>query len=120
MKKGKVKREGQVTSAAVKVKAEVPTASLNVPNGPGLASQLSDAELPEFCKATWSTKFLPTLYNRFAASDEPWVVAKEGEDLVNVVQDILDRCYPGSGYCVKWSDKICSTVRSQFLQCVLY
>jgi hypothetical protein len=64
--------------------------------------------LPEFVRATWSSRFLPTVYNCLACSLDPFVV---DIDLVKAIQEILDIVYPASGYKVRLNDKISSMVR---------
>ena len=76
------------------------------------SSSLEDtkANIPKFIEATYRNKFLPTLFSRFAASTNPWLVADNATDLVQVLQEIVDHCHPGNTYCVRWSDKLCMVV----------
>jgi hypothetical protein len=73
--------------------------------------------LPEFARAAWVTRFLPTLYHRLGSALKPFGLANEKEDMVQVVQKVVDYVYPHSGYSVKHGDKIFTMVSVVYFHC---
>jgi hypothetical protein len=106
-----IKKE-DVTTRQSKVKAE-PSVKLE---GSASASSISSAStqdietVPEFCRATWSTRFLPTIYHRLGVAPKPWELADGEAGMVEVIQEVLDYVYPGTTYTVKHGDKIFTMV----------
>jgi hypothetical protein len=75
------------------------------------SASIQDIEtLPEFCRATWSTRFLPMIYHRLGAARKPWELADGDAGMVEVIQEVLDYAYPGTTYTVKHGDKIFTMV----------
>jgi hypothetical protein len=67
--------------------------------------------LPEFVRANWVTRFLPSFYHRFGTSIDPWNTFSKGEEMRKIIQEVVNKVYPDSMYQAKWGDKICTTVR---------
>ncbi|KAH9960529.1 hypothetical protein BJV74DRAFT_984234 [Russula compacta] len=63
--------------------------------------------LPTFARARWATRFLPTLSDRLASASDSWDIGN-GANIIVIIQGVLDKVYPGSGYMVKFGDKIYS------------
>jgi hypothetical protein len=63
--------------------------------------------LPEFARMTWSTRFLPTLYDCLGCSREPFVICV---NIIKPVQEVVDATYPGSGYRVIANDRLITMV----------
>jgi hypothetical protein len=109
--KPNIKQEDAATRQS-KVKAELSVK----PEGPTPASSISSASiqdietLPEFCRATWSTRFLPTIYHRLGAAAKPWELADGEAGMVEVIQEVLGYVYPGTTYTVKHGDKVFTMV----------
>lgn len=70
------------------------------------ASMQDIKTLPEFCHATWSTHFLPTIYYHLGATAKPWELYNGEAGMVEVTQEILDYMYLDTMYTVKHGDKI--------------
>jgi hypothetical protein len=68
--------------------------------------------LPEFVRAAWKSKFLPTLYAYLGSLERPWDLSEGlgGSDDVKVIQMLIDIVYPQSGYKVKLNDRIFAMV----------
>ncbi|KII88932.1 hypothetical protein PLICRDRAFT_159882 [Plicaturopsis crispa FD-325 SS-3] len=66
------------------------------------------ARLPEFAVTAWPTVFLPTLYHRLGASEKPWDDFSRGPNVVPIIQQIVNICWPGTTYRVKWDVGICA------------
>jgi hypothetical protein len=65
--------------------------------------------LPAFARSGWTTRFLPTLVHCLASASDPWDIGN-GVDIIVVIQGVLDKAYPNSGYRVKYGDKVYSMV----------
>jgi hypothetical protein len=105
-------KKKDVATRQSKVKAE-PSVKLEGSTSAGsiLSASTQDIEiLPEFCRATWSTRFLPTIYHRLGAAPKPWELADGEAGMVDVIQEVLDYVYPGTMYTVKHGDKIFTMV----------
>jgi hypothetical protein len=106
-----IKKEN-VAARQSKVKAEPSVkleGSTSASSNPSASTQ--DIEtLPEFCRATWSTRFLPTIYHCLGAAPKPWELADGEAGMVEVIQEVLDYVYPGMTYTVKHGDKIFTMV----------
>ena len=71
----------------------------------GNTVQMSD--LPEFAKEKWQDTFLPTLFDKFFASDQPFEGFYKGSDqFVALLQGIIEEVYPDIDYEVSLSDSI--------------
>ena len=103
----KGKRGKSDVTADTPVKSKDLSPALSVVESTGICTGL---KLPAFCEGLWRTKFLPTLFSRFAASANPWVVADGNTNLAVVIQEVMDRCFPGSTYRVSWNDVVCIKV----------
>jgi len=68
--------------------------------------------LPEFARANWSSRFLPTLYNCLGCSREPFAISS---DIIQPVQAVVNAAYPDSGYRVVANDKFISMVCKHLL-----
>ena len=70
------------------------------------------ADLPDFAQdSSWRTLFLPTLYDRFFASDEPFAkFIKGSKSFTEFVQSNISLVYPKIGYKVTSTDAIHSLV----------
>ena len=65
------------------------------------------ADLPEFAQRKWRDTFLPTLYDKFFASDEPFNgFHKCSDEFVALLQSIVEEVYPNVDYEVNSSDSI--------------
>jgi hypothetical protein len=67
--------------------------------------------LPNFARANWVSRFLPTLYHRFGSSKEPWKLFTKGDNMLTIIQEVVNAVYPDSRYRVKWGDNLCIAVR---------
>lgn len=92
-----------IKSEAAALGSLVSTVSSNSENGSVLG-------LPSFVRANWAGRFLPTLYNRFGSSKEPWKMFTKGEEMVLIVQEVINAVYPNNTYSARWGDSICITV----------
>ena len=89
------------------VKAESSTSGSLV----SAAEDSSLSGLPDFVRANWASRFLPTLYHCFGSSKEPWKLFTKGDELLSIIQELINVVYPNSRYRVKWGDKICFAVQ---------
>lgn len=65
------------------------------------------SDLPEFAEAKWRDTFLPTLYDKFFSSDQPFDTFTTGSDqFVALLQVVIDEVYPDIEYKVTSSDSI--------------
>lgn len=65
------------------------------------------SDLPEFAQAKWRQIFLPTLYDKFFASSQPFDGFCRGSDqFVALLQDIVEEVYPDVDYEVTSVDSI--------------
>lgn len=62
--------------------------------------------LPEFVRAGWVSRFLPTLYHRFGSCIDPWNTFSKGDDMLKIVQELINTVYPDNVYHARWGDKI--------------
>ena len=70
------------------------------------------SDLPEFAQEKWRETFLPTLYDKFFASDQPFDGFFRGSDqFVTLLQGIVEEVYPNVDYEVTSADSINSLVR---------
>lgn len=70
------------------------------------------ADLPEFAQRKWRDTFLPTLYDKFFASDEPFDgFYRCSNEFVALLQSIVEEVYPDVDYEVNSSDSIHFLVR---------
>ena len=70
------------------------------------------SDLPEFAQAKWRQTFLPTLYDKFFASDQPFDGFCRGSDkFIALLQRIVEDVYPDSDYEVTSADSIHFLVR---------
>ena len=64
-------------------------------------------DLPEFAEQKWRNTFLPTLYDKFFASDQPFDTFNLGSDqFIDLLQVIVDEVYPDIKYKVTSSGSI--------------
>ncbi|KAH9959508.1 hypothetical protein BJV74DRAFT_788772 [Russula compacta] len=96
----KGKKQCTVSSKTVKLEA----------NGPSEPTA-EDGGIPEFVGTTWTSTFLPMLYNNLYCSKQPFQDFSKGEKIVAWIQSVVDLVHPGSKYQVKWNDDLCQTVR---------
>lgn len=94
------KEEKPKVLAKVKVKAELSPSIL--------AATTEENGLPEFARAAWSGRFLPTWYH-YVGTRLGWEVCALGDE-VKVIQSVVDKCYPGTTYRVKKGCPIYTTV----------
>ncbi|KAF7762481.1 hypothetical protein Agabi119p4_9074 [Agaricus bisporus var. burnettii] len=65
------------------------------------------ADLPEFATMKWRDTFLPTLYDRFFTSSNPFSnFSVSSPAFVGILQDIINEVYPEANYIVTASDSI--------------
>ncbi|KIM39261.1 hypothetical protein M413DRAFT_29440 [Hebeloma cylindrosporum] len=65
------------------------------------------SDLPEFAEGKWRSTFLPTLYDKFFASDQPFDAFYKGSDqFVALLQAIIEEVYPDVEYKVTATDSI--------------
>lgn len=65
------------------------------------------SDLPDFAQDKWRATFLPTLYNKFFTSDEPFDGFNKGCDqFIALLQTIFGEVFPGIDYEVTSSDSI--------------
>lgn len=92
------------TSSSIRPTKKSPTQPLNnqaaVSGDPGVFS------LPEFVRAAWVSRFLPTLYHRFGSCVDPWNTFSKGDDMLKIVQELINTVYPDNVYHARWGDKI--------------
>ncbi|KAL0957663.1 hypothetical protein HGRIS_001444 [Hohenbuehelia grisea] len=81
------------------------TSSRSVPRVEGASPTPISSSMPSVVAASWSTKFLPTLYHMLFCSNDPWGDFS-GESLVNSLQQVLDIVHPGFRYRVQYRDAI--------------
>jgi len=71
------------------------------------------SDLPEFAAEKWRDAFLPTLYNKFFASDKPFdAFAKGSDQFVALLQAVVEEVYPDIKYKVTSSGGIHFLVRN--------
>ena len=114
----KPKSSGAVKSYATTSKKSDPIRATALPSTSS-APTSSDAStsvliLPEFARAAWTSRFLPTLYHRFGSSNKPWKMFTKGSEMLSIIQEVINAVYPDINYRAKWGDRICSVVRSLF------
>jgi len=74
------------------------------------------SDLPEFAVEKWRDTFLPTLYDKFFTSDQPFEGFYKGSDrFVALLQGIIKEVYPDVDYEVTSSDSIHFLVRHFYL-----
>ncbi|KAF8073481.1 hypothetical protein FPV67DRAFT_1409912 [Lyophyllum atratum] len=57
------------------------------------------SDLPEFVREKWRTTFLPTLYDKFFTSDQPFdTFCKGSNEFVTLLQVIVEEVYPDFEY----------------------
>jgi hypothetical protein len=77
------------------------------------SSTVADAnvfKLPEFVRADWATRFLPTLFHCFGSCVDPWEMFTKGDQMLKIIQKLVNTVYPNNNYCAKWGDQICFAV----------
>ena len=103
-------KQGRIVKSKVKLE---PQGSVS----PARTAEISvqDIEnLPAFARASWATRFLPTLYHCLGSADKPWELPDGENGMVQTIQEVLGYAYPSSGYKVKHGDKfftMVSTIR---------
>lgn len=93
-------------SVLTQVKHEPSFISLSSDEGAGVTERGS----PAFAREGWTTRFIPTLIHCLASASDPWDIGN-GSSMIVTIQGVIDVVYPGSGYQVKYGDKIHSKVR---------
>jgi hypothetical protein len=66
--------------------------------------------LPSFVRASWVSRFLPTLYHRFGSSEDPWKMFTKGDEMLSIIQEVVNDVYPDNRYRAKWGDHLCNAV----------
>lgn len=87
-----------------------------------VARQSQDVRgLPEFARADWTSRFLPTLYHRFRSSDQPWKAFTKGNEMVAIIQEVVNEVYPRHKYKyrARWGDRLCAMVVFFCLTCLI-
>jgi hypothetical protein len=70
------------------------------------------SDLPKFAEGKWRSTFLPTLYDKFFASNQPFDTFTSGSDqFVALLQVVVEDAYPDIKYKVTSSDSIHFLVR---------
>ena len=99
-------KQGCIVKSKVKLEPQgsvspAPTAEISV----------QDVEnLPVFTRASWATRFLPTLYHCLDSADKLWELPDGKNGMVQHIQEVLDYAYPSLGYKVKHGDKFFTMV----------
>ncbi|KAF8164330.1 hypothetical protein BJ912DRAFT_1068402 [Pholiota molesta] len=71
------------------------------------ASSIRTDDLPDFMKPLWRKAFLPTLYDKFFASNEPFLQFFKGSNaFIALLQDIVDEVFPTTSYKVNMTDAV--------------
>jgi hypothetical protein len=104
----KSKRDGANQSVVKAEPSVTELGSASTNNSSSSSALLGIEKLPDFCRSTWSLRFLPTLYHRLGAAAKPWELShgESASGMVEVIQEILDYSYPGTTYSVKYGDRI--------------
>jgi hypothetical protein len=65
-------------------------------------------DLPDFItQSIWRKKFLPTLYDKFFTSNEPFAqFFKASDTFIALLQEIVDEVFPTSSYEANTSDAL--------------
>lgn len=65
-------------------------------------------DLPGFItQSIWRNKFLPTLYDKFFTSDEPFAqFYKASDTFITLLQEIVDEVFPNTSYKANTSDAL--------------
>src|SRR6266446_3598250 len=70
------------------------------------------SDLPEFAQEKWRETFLPTLYDKFFASGQPFDGFCRGSDqFIALLQGVIEEVYPNIDYEVTSTDSIHFLVR---------
>jgi len=109
----KTPRPVQVKSEKNEGSVPVTTAVIPKPKARRLnGNNVRRSDLPNFAQGKWRSTFLPTLYERFFTSDEPFDEFNAGSDeFVALLQSIIKEVYPNVDYEVTSSDSIHFLVR---------
>ena len=67
-------------------------------------------EVPCFMLATWSSSFLPTIYDSLGWLKKPFAHFSKGPNIVTKLQEAIDLVWPVTDYDIQWSDLACSKV----------
>jgi len=71
------------------------------------ANQVRTSDFPEFARTKWRSTFLPTLYEEFFSSSEPFdAFCKGSNKFIALLQDTVTRVYPDVDYEVTGLDSI--------------
>ena len=96
----KAEKHKKIKTAAVKSVKTTVTKRLS-----GNNVRMSD--LPKFAQEKWRGTFLPTLYDKFFASDQPFDGFHKGSDhFITLLQTIVKEVFPDINYKVTSSDSI--------------
>ena len=101
-KVSKVKAQPETTIRATKATTEALVAT----------SAFDVSTLPEFARATWSTHFLPMLYDCLGCSCDPFVI---NADIIKSIQAVVVAAYPDSEYKVVANDRLITMVCKHLL-----
>lgn len=109
-------RETTKDATARNVKPPVKPRRLN-------SSNTRVTDLPDFVRAKWRTAVLPTLYDKFFASEEPFSHFFKGSDTFTaLLQTIVDEVFPDINYRVHEAEALHNLVRVYYClvlhQCV--
>ena len=71
------------------------------------ANKVRATDLPQFAQGKWRKTFLPTLYDKFFASNEPFdTFAKGSNEFVALLQATIQEVFPEVAYQVTSTDSI--------------
>jgi hypothetical protein len=95
----------------LKAKAKATTAdSKNVKVEAKEGNLYSNTDIPQFMRSGWSSSFLPTLYDCLGNSEKPFNHFCKGPEIIAKIQAAIEAVWPGTDYCVTWSNDTCLKV----------
>lgn len=96
-----------------KTPARVPSGNKGKATGKFSSNAACVSDLPDFAILDWRYTFLPTLYDKFFTSSEPFAgFFKGSDDFVGLLQLTVEEVYPGVDYLVTRMDPIHAIVSS--------
>ena len=76
-------------------------------NAAASAHKVRVTDLPQFAQGKWCKTFLPTLYDKFFTSNEPFdAFAKGSDDFIVLLQATVEEVFPEVKYGVTSADSI--------------
>jgi hypothetical protein len=70
------------------------------------------SDLPEFAEKSWRSRFLPTLYDKFFTSNQPFNNFTQNNDqFISLLQTVIAEVFPNADYEITSVDSIHFLVR---------